>query len=134
LLYSIDSATVPANTLQAIDAIINPLLSGPDNGLIPAAEGQRYLLTEATGSFDNSAPANPAAWLGDNGQPLVANANDIIEFTGGRWVVSFDSSSSPANLQYVTNITTSIQYQWTGQMWVKSYQGLYPGGKWNIIL
>lgn len=132
LLFTVDEATVPANTLAPVDAVINPLLSGPDAGLDPAEEGQRYLLTEATGDFDNY--GNPSAWLGVEGQPLVAKANDIIEYTGGRWVVSFDSTSSPVNLQYVTNITTGLQYEWTGSAWIKSYQGLYPGGTWNLIL
>jgi hypothetical protein len=132
LFFTADSATIPSNTLAPVDAVINPLYSGPDSGLVPAEEGQRYLLTEATGNFDN--PDNPIAWLGNGGQTLVANANDIIEFTGGRWVVSFDSTSSPVNKQYVTNITTGLQYEWVGSTWIKSYQGLYPGGTWNIIL
>jgi hypothetical protein len=132
LLFTVDEATVPANTLGPVDAVINPLLSGPDAGLDPAVAGQRYLLTEATGDFDNY--GNPSAWLGAGGQPLVAQANDIIEYAGGRWVVSFDSTSSPDNTQYVTNITTGLQYEWTGTAWIKSYQGLYPGGTWNLIL
>jgi hypothetical protein len=89
------------------------------------------LLTEATGSFDGYAPD---AWAGTGGQPLVAQANDIVEYDGTQWVVAFDSTSSPDNLQYVTNITTDLQYKWTGEMWVKSYQGLYPGGQWSLIL
>ena len=132
LFFDIDEATVPANTLAPVDAVINPLLSGPDAGLVPAEEGQRYLLTEATGNFDNY--GNPSAWLGTGGQPLVAQANDIVEYAGGRWIVSFDSNSSPVNTQYVTNITTGLQYEWTGATWIKSYQGLYPGGTWNLIL
>jgi hypothetical protein len=132
LLFIVDEATVPANTLTPVNAVINPLFSGPDAGLSPAAEGQRYLLTEATGNFSNS--NNPTAWLGQNNQPLVANANDIIEYSNGRWTVVFDSASSPNNLQYVTNITTGLQYEWTGSMWIKSYQGLYPGGAWSLIL
>lgn len=132
LFFTVDEATVPANTLTAVNAVIDPQRSGPDAGLNPPAEGQRYLLTEDTGNFDN--PDNPTAWLGEGGQPLVAQANDIIEFSNGRWVIAFDSTSSPNNLQYVTNITTGIQYEWTGSMWIKSYQGLYPGGTWNIIL
>ena len=132
LFFDVDEATVPANTLAPVDAVINPLLSGPDAGLDPAEEGQRYLLTEATGDFDNY--GNPSAWLGTNSQPLVAKENDIIEYSGGRWVVSFDSTSSPVNIQYVTNITTGLQYEWTGLTWIKSYQGLYPGGTWNLIL
>ena len=130
LLFNIDTDTVPANTLDPVDAVINPLLSGPGDGLDSALLGQRYLLTEATGSYNGSA----AAWDGVDGQPLVAQANDIVEFDGVRWVVSFDSTSSPDNIQYVTNITTSIQYEWTGTSWVKSYQGLYPGGRWNLVL
>jgi hypothetical protein len=134
LYFEVDEATKPRDTLGPVDAVINPLFSGPDAGLSPAVQGQRYLFTESTGSFENSDPANPSAWLGEGGQPLVANANDIVEYTGGRWVVSFDSTSSPDNIQYVTNITTEIQYKWTGSMWVKSFQGLYPGGTWNLIL
>jgi hypothetical protein len=131
LLYTIDEDTVPQNTLTPIDAVINPLLSGPGAGLATATTGQRYLLTEATGS---TIGAQPQAWAGINQQPLVAEANDIIEYDGSRWVVVFDNASSPNNTQYVTNITTGIQYRWTGTAWVKSYQGLYPGGTWSLVL
>ena len=130
LLFSVDEDTVPANTLSPVTAVIDPLLSGPGAGLPTAVTGTRYLLTEATGSWNG----NASAWAGVLGQPLVANANDIIEYDGERWQVSFTADSSPDNIQYVTNITTSIQYEWTGTSWVKSYQGLYPGGQWRIVL
>jgi hypothetical protein len=131
LLFTVDEDTVPANTLLPINAVIDPLRSGPGAGLSPAASGQRYLLTESTGTFDQG---DAQAWQGIAGQPLVAVTNDIIEYDGTRWQVVFDSTSSPNNEQYVTNLTTSIQYEWTGSVWVKSYQGLYPGGKWNLVL
>jgi hypothetical protein len=130
LLFDIDTATVPANTLAPVNAVIDPLASGPGAGLTPSATGQRYLLTDSTGSDDGYADA----WAGVNGQPLVAQANDIVEYDGQRWIVSFDSENSPNNLQYVTNINTEIQYRWTGEAWVKSYQGLYPGGQWSLVL
>lgn len=130
LLYSINEDTIPANTLTAVNAVIDPLRSGPGAGLATATTGQRYLLTEATGSEDGYAEA----WAGISGQPLIAQANDIVEYDGTRWVVSFDSENSPNNIQYVTNITTSIQYEWTGTAWIKSYQGLYPGGTWSLVL
>lgn len=131
LLFDIDEDSLPPNTLPAVDAVINPLRSGPGVGLDSSLLGQRYLLTEATGSWDGTSPVE---WQGEGGQPLVANANDIIEFDGAQWVVAFDSTSSPDNLQYVTNITTGIQYKWTGSAWIKSYQGLYPGGQWRLVL
>jgi hypothetical protein len=131
LLLNVDTDTVPANTLNPVTAVIDPLRSCPGAGLAPAASGQRYLFTEDTGSFDEG---NATAWAGVDGQPLVAYANDIVEYDGSRWQVSFDRDSSPDNIQYVTNITTEIQYQWTGNTWVKSYQGLYPGGTWSLVL
>lgn len=131
VLYNIDPDTAPANTLDPIDAVINPLLSAPGDGLDSSIVGQRYLLTESTG--DRSNTSNPQAWLGTNGQPLYAVANDIVEFDGLRWRVVFDSENR-SDIQYVTNLTTGIQYKWTGSAWVKSIDGLYPGGSWNLIL
>jgi hypothetical protein len=131
LLFDLDEDTAPANTLPPINAVINPLISGPSEGLAPAAVGQRYLLTEDSGSY---AGESPVAWQGINGQPMVARANDIIEYDGTRWAVGFDQSSSPENIQYVTNLTTNIQYKWINNTWVKSYEGLYPGGQWSLVL
>jgi hypothetical protein len=131
LIYNIDPDTAPANTLAPIDAIINPLLSAPGEGLDSNLIGQRYLLTEGTGNRANT--SNPLAWRGPNGQPLYAEANDIIEFDGLKWRVVFDSVNRQ-DVQYVTNIVTGIQYKWTGSSWVKSIDGLYAGGSWNLVL
>lgn len=131
VLFDADIDTIPQNTLSPINAVINPLISGPGAGLIPAANGQRYLLTEATGSEDNTAPAT--AWVGASGRPLVAEANDIIEYANNYWQVVFRSQGQFAG-QYVTNITTGIQYEWNGEAWIKSYQGIYPGGTWRLVL
>jgi hypothetical protein len=134
LLWNVNEDTVPSNTLAPVDAVINPLLSGPGAGLDPAELGQRYLLTESTGSWSGTSPTAWSWEIGGQPQPLVANANDIIEYDGTRWVVIFDSTSSPDNNQYVVNLTTELQYRWTGDAWVKSYQGLYKGGLWTLVL
>lgn len=131
LLFTADEDTVPQNTLLPVDAVINPLVSGPGQGLPVPVAAQRYLLTESTGADGNIGPA--AAWVGPSDRPLVAELNDIIEFNGSRWDVAFMASTQPGE-QYVTNLTTALQYQWTGQQWIKSYQGIYPGGEWNLVL
>ena len=131
MLFDADPDTVPQNTLAAIDAVINPQASAPLDGLDSALEGQRYLLTESTGSADNQ--YNATAWVGANGRPLLAEANDIIGYSGNYWQVVFNADTMPAG-QYVTNLTTGLQYYWTGEMWIKSYQGIYPGGEWSIVL
>ena len=130
LLFDVDQDTAPQNTLDPIDAVVNPLTYAPspdDSNL----EGVRYLLTEATGSLDNEYPAE--GWIGQNGRPLIAKANDIIEYSGNYWNVVFNAEGN-TDIQYVTNITTSIQYQWVGTQWIKSYQGIYPGGTWSLVL
>jgi hypothetical protein len=131
LIYNIDPDTMPQNTLAPVDAVVNPLTSGPNDGLDSSLIGQRYLLNESTGSESNL--NNPIAWIGTNNQPLIANANDIIEFDGSRWVIAFHSQGTTGP-QYVTNLTTGIQYYWNGIKWAKSIDGLYPGGEWTLVL
>ena len=131
VIFDVDTDTTPQNTLDPIDAVINPLVSGPQDGLDSAMDGQRYLLTEATGDESNLAPA--VAWLGANGRQLIAEANDIIQYSNNYWRVAFRAAGAAAG-QYVTNMTTGIQYEWNGDAWVKSYQGVYPGGVWSLVL
>ena len=131
VIFTPDPDTAPQNTLAPIDAIINPLASGPGAGLPAPVTGVRYLLTEDTGNWDNT--DNPNAWDGTGGQPLIAMANDIIEWNGSRWRVVFVAADETAT-QYVTNITTGTQYEWTGEQWIKSYQGVYPPGAWSLVL
>jgi len=133
LFYSIDSDTIPANDLTAIDAVIDPLRSGPGSGLIAAALGQRYLLTDDIGDSDNVTPNFADAWEGTGGDQLIANTDDIIEYNGTDWIVDFDASALVDETHYVTNLTTSIQYTWALTKWIKSYEGEYKAGYWQII-
>ncbi len=126
LLIDLDADTLPQNTLDPIDAIIDPLVSGPGAGLPAAVTGTRYLILEDIGDADNTVPA-------DSWSSVVAQANDIIEYTGAQWQVVFEAAVA-TNVQFVTNVTTGIQYRWTGSAWVKSYEGLYPGGEWSLVL
>jgi hypothetical protein len=131
LIFNVDPDTAPQDSLLPVNSVINPLLSGPNNGLPAPSLGQRYLITESTGNATNS--QNPMAWIGTGNQPLLANANDIIEFNGVRWEIAFNGQTD-TEVQYVTNLTTTIQYKWTGEAWVKSIDGLYAGGSWNLVL
>jgi len=126
LLFSIDSDTIPSNTLGTVDAIIDPLISGPGAGLADAVQGQRYLLVNDIGDASNTSPST--SW-GD----IVAKTNDIIEFNDGAWGISFNASQV-TSVQFMTNSATSVQYKWTGTSWMKSYEGLYKGGEWALVL
>lgn len=126
LLFNVDADTIPTNSLDAVTKIIDPLRSGPGAGLPVAASGQRYLVTQALGNSSDG--DDPDAW-----GSVVASANDIIEYSGGAWAVSFDASATTTT-QYVTNSNTSIQYKWDGTQWIKSYQGLHTSGSWCIVI
>jgi hypothetical protein len=67
---------------------------------------------------------------------LVAHANDIIEYDGTEWVVSFDSvtANQLGSIEYVTNINTDVQYRYTGGVWMKSYEGWYEEGDYSIVI
>jgi len=136
LLYSIDLDTIPANDLTAIDAVIDPLRSGPETGLPIAFLGQRYLLVDDIGDKDNTGSPDfnySAAWVGATGDQLIAKKDDIIEYDGTDWIVDFDASAKIGETHYVTNLTTQIQYTWALTRWIKSYEGEYKAGWWSII-
>ncbi len=128
LIYNIDPDTLPQNTLDHVDSVINPQLTGPNAGLPGPVNGRRYLIVEDIGSDS----ATTIAWGG-----LVASANDIIEFdnTTMSWFVSFDASES-TSVEYVTNLTTNIQYRYVDQegQWMKSYEGWYDQGDYSIVI
>ena len=133
LLYSPNIDTLPANTARAINAIIDPMTVDVEQmDLLTPAIGTRYLILNPIGSYNNSEAA--IAW--DINKPsFVANQNDIIEYTSNGWVVSFDSANS-TNYEFVTNLTTGIQYKWDYQVseWVKSVEGVYNPDDWSMVL
>ena len=126
LIYTIDQDTLPQNTLDPVNSIINPLLVGPNSGLPGPLNGTRYLIVDNIGSEGSSTPA----WGN-----LVANANDIIQFDGisRTWFVAFDSQASNS-VEYVTNLTTNVQYRYAEGMWMKSYEGWYGEGDYSIVI
>lgn len=128
LIYNIDPDTLPQNTLEPINAIINPLLTGPNAGLPGPWPGVRYLIVENIGSDGDST----VSW-----GELVAQANDIIEYnaTSNEWEVAF-SADEATTVEFVTNLTTNIQYRYVpgDGMWVKSYEGWYGEGDYSIVI
>lgn len=133
LLFDVDVDTIPQNTLPPVNAVIDPLLSGPGAGLPVAAEGQRYLILNNIGDPAYIGSSN-SSYFAEAWGSLVADANDIIQYNGESWIVAFESKYAADNTQYATNITTGLQYLWNGTSWVKSYEGLYPGGEWSLVL
>jgi len=121
LNVDIDLTTLPANTVVAVNAVIDPIKNYPGDGTVPTVvAGQRYLLL-------NDLPIN-SFWGG-----LAANKFDIIQYDGTNWTVTFDSSSINTN-EYVTNVATNDQLEWNGSEWLNSNEGVYNAGYWRLYL
>jgi len=128
LIYNIDPDTLPQNTLNPVDGVINPQVTGPNSGLPGPVNGRRYLLVEDIGTDGETT----TAWGN-----LVAHANDIIQFNAStmEWVVLFDSTTTTAvTLEYVTNLATNVQYRYVDNTWMKSYEGWYNEGDYSIVI
>tara|TARA_B100000900_G_scaffold146600_1_gene124301 strand:- start:2700 stop:4142 length:1443 start_codon:yes stop_codon:yes gene_type:complete len=125
LLYTIDSDTIPANSLTAVKKIINPATFDPGT----PANGDRYLVINDVG--DSTASFQSSTW-----GSLVAKVGDIIEYNSStsKWNIAFDASDPDSTEHYVTNLNTGIQYRFNGTEWVKSYEGVYTQGNWTIVL
>ena len=131
LLYTPFIDTLPANTLDPVSAIIDPLNVEVNSALLNPAAGTRYLILDDIGSYDNDVPSQ--VWHGPNNQNFVGHANDIIEYKNGGWSVVFDSQVT-TTIEYVTNLNTGIQYRWEQGEWTKSVEGIYNESEWTIIL
>jgi hypothetical protein len=120
LAFTIDTDTLPTNTVTAVDRIINASTAKPGFNSIPnVAMGQRYLtLNEADSS---------SVW------GINVSANDIIEYNGTEWVKSFDASSNSTR-EYIQNTFTTQQFKFEKGEWTDTYQGIYESGYWRLEL
>ena len=65
---------------------------------------------------------------------VASNIDYIIEFDGTNWTVSFDSENEQYT-QYVTNLTSNIQYRYIfNEGWMKAVEGWYGQGNWSITI
>lgn len=122
LIFNLDTDTLPTDSLNDVNKIIDPRSNYPGDGTLDAATtGQRYLITET---------------ITESGYPnwsVDASENDIIEYNGSSWTVVFDSSNISSE-QFVTNSFTSKQFKWTGNAWISSYEGEYNPSFWRLTL
>jgi hypothetical protein len=120
LIFTLDADTLPSTTLTDVTRIVDASKNYPGDGtLIAAATGQRYLLTSE---------------VQGNQWGITANTNDIIEYNGTGWVVSFNASTSvnQESVHYVKNLYTNKQYKWENVQWTSTYEGKYNPGFWRL--
>ena len=121
ITWKIDTQTLPAMTMAPINAIIDPQSKGPNQGLPSPLTGQRYLLL-------NKPSDNSMSW-----GVLDADENDVIEYNGTAWTVSFSAADTDTR-QIVTNLFTGKIYHWSGSDWSMYIEERYRPGHWRLSL
>jgi hypothetical protein len=112
-IFSVDTKIVSVDTVANTITIDNPTIANLDNGIVIS-----------------TTTYNMASAWGD----IMANQNDIIEYNGTAWEVSFDSQASTTP-EWVVNLYTSVQYRYGRETgWTKSFEGFYNQGSWNIVI
>jgi hypothetical protein len=134
LLISLDPDSLPSNTeiissvfpegKTFVDAIIDPTKFNPNE--LPERKniGVRYLTLETI--------RESQGWLNNDNSFTIMPESSIIEWNGSRWDVVFNAETAEVPT-YITNAKTGIQYRWTGEFWVKSFEGEYGPCEWGIL-
>jgi hypothetical protein len=129
LIWTIDPDTLPGETLDSIDAIIDPTVKFPGTGLPSVAVGQRYLIAEDI--FRGGDDVSELGLWGVN-----AKTNDIIEYDGSQWNIVFDRDGPDAdNIQIVLNGFSGKLFRWLPEdrEWQFAVDGEYMPGTWKIL-
>lgn len=116
---TIDQDTLPVTNIPSVSGIIDPTKMGPGRGLPSPIIGQRYLILTDVPSTAN--------W-----SSVSAKANDIIQYNGSSWVVSFDSTANSNAV--VLNTASGIIYEWRLGQWISAIEGTYRNGWWRLYL
>lgn len=112
------------DTLVAVDAIIDPMKNYPGDGVLPNPEnGQRYLIADDISSTSS-------------GWGIINNAsiNDIIEYDGSEWIISFDTDEHKDSIEIVTSLNANKQLRWDGEEWNPTVERIYYPGAWRVQL
>jgi len=132
--FVVDADTLPTTIGSGpVTDLINPSVSFPGGTLPAAAAGQRYLLlTNEQDSGGESLIAQDAEGNNPWGS-ITAFENDIIEYNGSDWFVSFSATAVTAP-QYVMNASDSQHYKFDGEQWVFTYLATFNPGYWRVSL
>jgi hypothetical protein len=57
-----------------------------------------------------------------------------LSFRGEAWAVAFEAAANGINVDYVTNVTSGVQYRYVNGGWQKSVDGFIDQGSYMIIV
>jgi len=92
-----------------------------------------YSIDDTVSYVLNLNEKGPDAWKNVDDTDFSADANDIVEWDGSKWINIWNSSEDNETT-YVTNVTTGQQFYWNNYYWQSAVDGYYPRGTWTITL
>lgn len=120
IYWQVDIDTVPSNTQQPVNGLINPLMHLPGVQLPAPSLGARYLILDDVGPCE--------AWGN-----LTAHKNDVIQYGVLGWEVAFDASEVTTS-EYMVNLKSGKQLRFMSGSWIVAIDGDYNPGFWRIHL
>jgi len=131
--WKVDQDTMPSITVPAINAMINPTKIFPGHQLPEPEAGTRYLIQESELGTNTSAWGklyNAGGFEIDKVEP-----EDIIEYDGKKWFLSFDASEHNEEEIYTIDLKTCQYYEFTQDTgWVFLIDGTWPGHRIGFIM
>lgn len=124
LYWAADLETIPADTLSAIDVMIDPDRNLPSGDLPAVENGQRYIIS------DNEIRPDAMGTVWNN---ISASVGDIIEFNGASWGVVFDASTE-TGVEYTTNSYSGKKLKFENGEWTILPDGIWDAGFWRLVL
>lgn len=141
LQWTMDVDTLPINSLQPVNNVIQPHITFPGKGLPVAEDGQRYLITDDIESLKKERKGSQInvgkELLGDSvaWNNISAKKWDILEYNeaDAKWNVVFDSSIE-TNQKTVVSLSNKTMYEWDyKEGWISPVYGKWRSGFWSIV-
>jgi hypothetical protein len=131
-IFTVDVDTLPFTLPSGpVTAIIDPTRRYPGSGLPPAIAGQRYLLLDTQGQTNGEERLIGQNTGGNPWGSVDAWENDIIEYNGTSWFVSFSARAAQGTV-YVRNIDDGQHYRYEDDVWAYTYIATYNPGYFRI--
>lgn len=136
--WTIDLETLPIDSVPSVDAIIDPHKNVPGGSLPFTVAGQRYIIATNIELSNEEKIIIEEGEIGDLNSPtktwgnLIARTDDIIEYDGVQWIVSFDASTQTAKKNTTNNFSGKKLEFTLDRGWIQIPDGVWSPGYWRI--
>ena len=114
LIFSIDPDTLPTNTLDPVDSVINPILVGPNAGLPGPIANKRYLIVDTVGDDATSWGTILSSTTAREVTTMVTGNRYMIAFVGDTDFTQLGATSNTIGTEFTYN---TVQPAGTGTIY-----------------